>query len=104
MMKLFILLLLFASAMANNEDKTLGMSEANAALSCNEIYQRNPTSRRGIAQYWIATDEGLFKVTCNMKLKCSGVEGRWMRIVDVDINRDDSCPGDHHSEETGYIM
>ena len=93
MMKLFILLLLFASAVANNEDKTLGMSEANAALSCDEIYQRNPISRGGIAQYWIATDEGLFKVTCNMKLKCGGVEGGWMQVVDVDMNRDDSCPG-----------
>ena len=44
MMKHLILLLLFANALAN-EDKTLGMSEANPASSCNEIYQRNPTSR-----------------------------------------------------------
>ena len=36
--------MLCASALAN-EDKTLGMSEANPASSCNEIYQRNPTSR-----------------------------------------------------------
>ena len=45
MMKHLILLLLFASALAN-EDKTLGMSEANPASSCDEIYQRNPTSSR----------------------------------------------------------
>ena len=94
MMKLLVLLLLFAAtAMANNEDKTLGMSEANAALTCDEIYQRNPISRGSIGQYWIGTDEGLFKVTCNMKLKCGGVEGGWMQVVDVDMNRDDSCPG-----------
>ena len=28
-----------------------------------------------------------------MKLKCGGVEGGWMQVVDVDMNRDDSCPG-----------
>ena len=87
-----ILLVLFASSLAN-EDKTLGLSEANPASSCNEIYQRNPTSRGTIGQYWIKTNEGLFKVTCNMKLKCGGVEGGWMQVVDVDMNRDDSCPG-----------
>ena len=91
-MKHLILLLLFANALAN-EDKTLGMSEANPASSCNEIYQRNPTSRGTISHYWIKTDEGLFKVKCNMKLKCGGVEGGWMQVVDVDMNRDDSCPG-----------
>ena len=87
-----VLLLLIASAMAN-EDKTLGMSEANPASSCNEIYQSNPTSRGTVAQYWIKTNEGLFKVTCNMKLKCGGIEGGWMQVVDVDVNRDESCPG-----------
>ena len=92
MMKCFILLLLCAGALAN-EDKTIGMSEANPASSCNEIYQRNPTSRGTTDQYWIKTNEGLFKVTCNMKLKCGGVEGGWMQVVDVDMNRDDSCPG-----------
>ena len=50
-MKHLILLLLFANALAN-EDKTLGMSEANPTSSCNEIYQRNPTSRETIGHYW----------------------------------------------------
>ena len=40
------------------------MSEANPASSCNEIYQRNPTSRGTVDQYWIKTNEGLFQVTC----------------------------------------
>ena len=91
-MKSFILLLLCAGGLTH-EDKTLGMSEANPASSCNEIYQSNPTSRGTIGQYWIKTNEGLFKVTCNMKLRCGGVEGGWMQVVDVDMNRDDSCPG-----------
>ena len=91
-MKSLILLVFFTSASAN-EDKTLGMSEANPASSCNEMYKSNPTSRGTIGQYWIKTNEGLFKVTCNMKLKCGGVEGGWMQVVDVDMNRDDSCLG-----------
>ena len=67
MMNYFVLLLLVTCALAN-EDKTLGMSEANPASSCNEIYQRNPTSRGTIGQYWIKINEGLFNVTCNMEL------------------------------------
>ena len=108
MMKYLILLILLASASAN-EDKTLGMSEANPASSCNQVYQHNPTSRGTIGQYWIKTNEGLFKVTCNMKLKCGGVEGGWMQVVDVDMNRDDSCPGTWHKITTprrlclGYV-
>ena len=107
-MKRFVLLLLFVSTSAN-EDKTLGMSEANPASSCNEIYQRNPTSRGSIGPYWIKTNEGLFKVSCNMKLKCGGVEGGWMKIADVDMNRDDACPGSWHKITTpkrlclGYV-
>ena len=91
-MKCFIILLLCAGVLAH-DDKTLGTSEANPASSCNEIYQHNPTSRGTIDQYWIKTDEGLFNVTCNMKLKCGGVVGGWMQVVDVDMNRNDSCPG-----------
>ena len=107
-MKCLIALLLFASALGF-EDVTLGVSEANPASCCNEIYQRNPTSRGTVDQYWIKTNEGLFKVTCNMKLKCGGVEGGWMQVVDVDMNRDDSCPGTWHKITTprrlclGYV-
>ena len=92
-MKNVILLVLFTSALAC-EDLTLGMSKANPGTSCNEIYQRNPTSRGAIGQYLIKTDTEPFNVTCNMKLKCGGVEGGWMQVVDVDLNRDDSCPGE----------
>ena len=95
MMKHLILLLLFASALAI-EDKTIGMSEANPASSCNEIYQCNPTSRGTVGQYWIRSKKGLFRVTCNMKLKCGDVEGGWMQVVDVDMNKDDTCPGTWH--------
>ena len=33
------------------------------------------------------------KVTCDMKLKYGGVEGGWIQVIDVDMNRDDNCPG-----------
>ena len=100
--------MLFASALAS-EDKTLGMSKYNPASSCNEIYQRNNSSRGTIGQYWIVTDEGLFEVKCNMKLKCGGVAGGWLKVIDVDMNRDGSCPGTWHKITTpkrlclGYI-
>ena len=110
MEKCLILLLMFVSASANNEDILLGKSKANSAASCNEIYQRNPTSRGSVGQYWIKTSEGLFEVTCNMKLKCDGIEGGWMQVVDVDMNRDDNCPGTWHKITTprrlclGYVV
>ena len=83
-----------------NEDSTLGTSSINPASSCNEIYKRNPTSRGGIGKYWVKTTEGLSEVTCNMQLKCGGVEGGWMQVVDMDMNRDDSCPGTWHKITT----
>ena len=90
---ILLLLPLFTTALAYNEESSLGISKDNPAASCHEIYQRNPTSRGSVGQYWIKTSEGLFEVTCNMKLKCGGIEGGWMQVVDVDMNRDDSCPG-----------
>ena len=95
-MKYIILLMLWTIGLAANEDVTFGMSEANPAGSCDEIYQRNPTSRGSVGQYWIKTDEGKFEVTCNMKLKCGGVGGGWMQVVDIDMTRDDTCPGTWH--------
>ena len=56
---------------------------------------RNPI-RGTIGRYWIKTNEGLFNVTCNMKLKCGGLEGGWMQVADVDMNRDECCPGTWH--------
>ena len=92
-MKCFILLVLFAFTAVIKGDPTLGTTAANPATSCNEIYQQNPGSRGTIGQYYIKTCDGAQVVTCNMKLKCGGIEGGWMQVVDVDMNRDDTCPG-----------
>ena len=51
MVKCIILLALFATRLAANEDKALGMSEVNPASSCNEIYQRNPTIKGSVGQH-----------------------------------------------------
>ena len=96
-MQYLIVLLLFTYNAAIKGDlgaePTLGSSEANPATSCNEIYQHNPDSRGTIGQYYIKTCYGAQLVTCNMKLKCGGVEGGWMQVVDVDMDQHDSCPG-----------
>ena len=93
MMEHFILLLLFTCIAVIKGDNTLGKTPANPATSCNEIYQHNNASRGTIGQYYIKSCHGPQMVTCNMKLKCGGIEGGWMQVVDVDMNEDDTCPG-----------
>ena len=78
-MKCLILLLLFTLALADDHlGTTFGTTEANPASSCAEIYELNSASRGTIGQYYIKTCNGVRKVICNMKLKCGGIEGRWM--------------------------
>ena len=69
MVKYLILLLLFTTASAN-EDKTLGMSKDNPTASCHEIYQRNPTSRGSVGQYWIKV---IYTSTYTFTFKRAGV-------------------------------
>ena len=78
------------------EDDTFGINELNPGSSCNDIYQRNSFSRGRTGKYCIATYKGVFEVTCNMKLKCGGIEGGWMQVIDVDMDRDNSCPANWH--------
>ena len=54
-----VLLLLFSFVVANR-DNLFGTSKDWPAASCQEIYQRNPTSRGSVGQYWIRTSEGSF--------------------------------------------
>ena len=75
-----------------SEDATLGMEQLNPGSSCNDIYQLNPFSRGRTENYWIATNEGVFEVACNTKLKCGGVEGGWMQVIDIDMDQDENCP------------
>ena len=86
-----IVLLLLSTGMACT-DMTLGIVQANPATSCNEIYKCNPISRGTIGEYWIRGNGGVHKATCNMKLKCGGIEGGWLKVVDVDMNKDITCP------------
>jgi len=86
-----VILFLLNTGMACT-DLTLGIVEANPATSCNEIYKCNPVSRGNVGDYWIRGNDGVNKLTCNMKLKCGGIEGGWMQVVDVDMNKDSTCP------------
>ena len=89
-----ILLSLLAAALAHDETcTTFGLLASNPASSCNEIYQRNIASRQSSGYYWIKTDQGLYQVKCKMGLRCEGVEGGWMQVVDVNITQDNYCPG-----------
>ena len=91
-LKCLILFVLSTGALAG--DTTFGKSEKNPASSCAEIYEQNPSSRGTIGHYYIKTCNGAQKVTCNMKLKCGGLKGGWMQVVDVDMNREgETCPG-----------
>ena len=87
----FTIFLLCLNIVTTSEDATLGIDKLNPGSSCNDIYQRNPFSRGRTGYYWIATNEGLFSVTCNMKLQCGGVKGGWMQVIDVDMDRASSC-------------
>ena len=94
-MKSLILLLLSALALTASVkgDTTLGTRRGNPATSCNQIYQLNPASRGTIGQYYIEVGGVVKRVTCNMKLKCGNLEGGWMQVADLDMTRDESCPG-----------
>ena len=87
----FTLLIMSSAGMACT-DLALGMIEANPATSCNEIYKCNPLTRGTVSEYWIKGKNRVLKVTCNMKLKCGGIEGGWMQVVNVDMNKDITCP------------
>lgn len=96
-MKCLTLLLLYVFTLATHVkgDATLGTTEENPATSCDEIYQKNPASRGTIGQYFILVNESetILKVTCNMKLKCGGLAGGWMQVANLDMTRDENCPG-----------
>ena len=89
-----ILFSLLAVGLAHDETcTTLGLLASNPASSCNDIYQHNIASRGNNGHYWINTIQGLQEVKCKMGLKCGGVEGGWMQVVDVNMAHDKSCPG-----------
>ena len=90
MYSLVILLALITAVLA---EKTYGKVATNPGVSCDDIYQRNPTSRGHTGEFWINPTTGLHKVTCNMNLKCGGVGGGWMRVAYVDMTLDETCPG-----------
>ena len=89
-----ILVSLLAVGLAHDETcTTLGLLPSNPASSCNEIYQHNIASRQSSGYYWIKTTQGLCQIKCKMGLQCGEVKGGWMQVVDVNMTRDNFCPG-----------
>lgn len=70
----------------------LGMLDSNPGKSCYDIYQINQASRGVSGNYWIETSSGVHQIYCDMVLECGGQKGGWMRIVDIDTSRGDTCP------------
>ena len=89
--RIAIILSFAAATLAQN---TYGKIATNPGVSCDDIYHKNPTSRGHAGEFWIKPTTGLHKVTCNMKLKCGGVGGGWMRVAHVDMTLDETCPGE----------
>ena len=69
----------------------LGTDSSHPAKSCREIYNYNMASRGQSGYYWIKTDD-VYKVYCDMELKCGGITGGWMRIANIDTTQGDDCP------------
>ena len=95
-MKHLILPLLSALVLAASVEgliEQLG-TRSNPGISCDEIYQHNPASRGTIGDFYIKIGDFVKKVTCNMKLKCGGLEGGWMQVADLEMTRDETCPGE----------
>ena len=67
-------------------------TEANPAISCKAIYDKNPDSKSGY--YWIKNSAGsAVNVYCKMDANCTGYTGGWMRVAHIDMrNSSHQCP------------
>ena len=67
--------------------------------SCEDIYNNNPETGDKSGYYRINDTQWIY---CNMTViangdfitTCAGVGGRWRRIVNININEGDDCPGE----------
>ena len=84
----FVLLLLLQLAVASKETchEQYGLNIGDPGASCNDIYEKNPSSHGKSGQYLIKTDK-LFLADCDME------EGNgWMEIANLDISKGRDCP------------
>ena len=69
-----------------------GYSPSHPAHSCKEIYDRNTSSPSGY--YWLeSSSEQAIQAYCDMERTCGGVEGGWMKVININMsNLSSSCP------------
>ena len=72
-------------------DDQYGLVRSQPAVSCRDIYQKNPTSH-GKSGYYIVTADGKPSfVYCDMELECGGEKG-WLKVTDINVAKGNSCP------------
>jgi hypothetical protein len=68
-----------------------GYSSSHAAHSCKEIYDRNTSSPSGY--YWLESSSEPIQAYCDMERTCGGVEGGWMKVININMsNSSSTCP------------
>jgi hypothetical protein len=68
-----------------------GYSPSHPAHSCKEIYDRNNSSPSGY--YWLESSSEPVQAYCDMERTCGGVEGGWMKVININMsNSSSSCP------------
>ena len=69
-----------------------GYSPSHPAHSCKEIYDRNTSSPSGY--YWLeSSSEQAIQEYCDMERTCGGVQGGWMKVININMsNLSSSCP------------
>ena len=69
-----------------------GHSPSHPAHSCKEIYDRNTSSPSGY--YWLeSSSEQAIQAYCDMERTCGGVQGGWMKVININMsNSSSSCP------------
>ena len=69
-----------------------GHRQLNAATSCKEIHECDPTAPSGF--YWVNTTTAPLQVYCQMETNnCGDITGGWMRAAYIDMtNVNNTCP------------
>ena len=68
-----------------------GYSPSHPAHSCKEIYDRNTSSPSGY--YWLESSSEPVQAYCDMDRTCGGVEGGWMKVININMsNSSSTCP------------
>ena len=83
---------LLDQVVSDDHDSTkYGLELDHPGTSCADIYEKNPASHGKSGSYVITTTT-THLVHCDMSLECGSNKGGWMRIANLNTNKDDHCP------------